>query len=118
MRRARREKEHGIAARPVTGNARGFFGNFGWALALAGRRRRTGRGGRGCRLGIGTGPLLLPTAAVAPGLVAAALFAVGGGPIALRGMPAPPAAGGVTACGAAVPCLGPLGEEPALATLE
>ena len=52
------------------------------------------------------------------GLVAAALSAVGRGPVALRGMPPPPAAGGVPAGGATVPGLGPLGQEPALAALE
>jgi hypothetical protein len=109
VRGARRGKERGVAARAVAGQSRRFFGNSGWALALAGRR---------CRHRIGTGPSLLPAAAVASGLVTAALLAVGGGPVALRGVPPPPAAGGVPAGGTAVPCLGPPGQEPALAALE
>ena len=60
----------------------------------------------------------MPVGAVASSLVAAALLAVGGGPVALRGMPAPPAAGGALAGGAAVAGLGPLGQEPAFTTLE
>lgn len=112
VRGTRRGKERGVAARAVAGQSRGFFGNSGWALALAGRR------GRGWRLGIETGPLLLPAAAVASGLITAACLTVGGGPVALRGVPPPPAAGGVPAGGAAVPCLGPPGQEPALAALE
>ncbi len=106
---ARRGEERGVAARTVAGQSRGFFGNSGWALALAGRR---------CRHRIGTGPSLLPAAAVASGLVTAALLAVGGGPVALRGVPAAPAACGVPAGGAAVPCLGPPGQEPALTAFE
>ena len=110
VRGARRGEERGVAARTVAGQARRTFRNSGWALALA------GWGGRGCRFGLG--PSLSPTAAIAPGLVAAALSAVGRGPVALRGMPPPPAAGGVPAGGAAVPGLGLLGQEPTLAALE
>ena len=56
-----------------------------------------------------------PAAAVASGLVAAALLAVGGGPVALTGTPA---VCGVLAGGATVTCLGPSGQEPALTSLE
>src|SRR5262249_62167135 len=53
-----------------------------------------------------------------PALVATAFFTVVGGAIALRGLPAPPAACGVPAAGAAIARLGPGGQEPALAALE
>ena len=33
----RRGREHDVAARPVAGLAREFFGDFAWALALAGQ---------------------------------------------------------------------------------
>jgi hypothetical protein len=129
-----RGEEQDVAARPVAGQARGFFRDFAWALALAGRGRCGGRVERGWgprfgprglgldllgwRLGPGAGRALPPAAAIASGLVPAALPAVGGGPVALRGMPAPPAAGGVSAGGAAVAGLGPPRQEPALTAFE
>lgn len=129
-----RGEEQDVAARPVAGQARGFFRDFAWALALAGRGRCGGRVERGWgprfgprglgldllgwRLGPGAGRALPPAAAIAPGLVPAALPAVGGGPVALRGMPAPPASSGALAGGAAVTCLGPLGQEPVFTALE
>jgi hypothetical protein len=129
-----RGEEQDVAARPVAGQAPGFFRNFGWALALADRGGRGGGIGRGRWLQFGPWGLgldvggwgrrpgasraLVPAAAIASGLVSAALFAVDGGAVALRGMPAPPAPGGVSAGGAAVACLGPLGQEPAFTTLE
>lgn len=125
LRGTRRGGEQDVAARAVAGQSRGFFQDFAWALALAGRGRCGGRIGRGWRpgfdlwwLGLGAGRALVAAGAVAAGLIAAALLAVGGGPVALRGMPAPPAAGGMSAGGAAVAGLGPSGEEPAFTALE
>ena len=114
----RRRKEHGVTTRPVAGQARKFFGDFSWALALAGRRRNGRRIRRGRRLRLGTGPTFAATAAVASGLVAATLLAAGRGPVALRGTPAPPAAGGGLTGGAAVTRLGASRQEPAFTALE
>jgi hypothetical protein len=134
LRGTRRGDEHDVAARPVAGQAPRFFRNFGRALALAGWWDRGGRIGRGrwLRLGpwglgldlggwrrrLGVSRALVPAVAIASGLVPAALLAAGGGPVALRGMPAPPASSGALAGGAAVACLGPLGQEPAFTALE
>ena len=70
------------------------------------------------RLRIGASQALLSAAAIASGLVPTALFAVGGGPVALTGMPAPPASGGVLAGRTTEACLGPLGQEPAFTSFE
>jgi hypothetical protein len=93
-----------------------FFRKIRWALALAGRGRGDGlRRRRGQWLWGGP----LPDAdAIPPALVAASLLAVVGGAIALRGVPAAPAAGGVLAVGTAIACLGPGREEPPFAALE
>jgi hypothetical protein len=127
----RRGEEQDIAARPVTGPARGFFRDFSWALALAGPGGRVGRGWRprsgprrlgldvgrgGLGLGAGRSPVL--AGAIAPGLVPATLLAVGTGPVALGGMPAAPVSGGVSAGKTAVAGLGPLGQEPSFTALE
>jgi hypothetical protein len=132
LRRARRGEEHDVATWPVAGQAPGFFRNFVRALALAGWGRRDRRIGHGWgldprRLGLELGRwrrrlrasrALLPPTAIASGLVAPALLAVGGGPVALTGMPASPASCGVLAGRATVPCLGPFGQEPAFTPFE
>jgi hypothetical protein len=134
LRGTRCGEERDVAARPVAGQARWFFRNFAWALALAGRWDRGGRRDRGRwpRLGprglgldpggwqhrLGVSRALVPAVAIASGLVPAALLAAGRGPVALRGMPAPPASSGALAGGAAVTCLGPLGQEPVFTALE
>ena len=72
----------------------------------------------GWRLRLAASRVLLPAAAIASGLVPAALFAVGGGPVVLTGMPAPPALGGALAGRATVACLRPLGQEPTFTAFE
>jgi hypothetical protein len=57
-------------------------------------------------------------AAMASGLVAAVLLAVGGGPVALTGQPPPPAASGVLADRATVARLGSTRQEPAFTSFE
>ena len=57
-------------------------------------------------------------AAITSGLLPTVLFAVGGRPVALTGMPAPPASGGMLAGRATVACLGPLGQEPTFTSFE
>jgi hypothetical protein len=99
----------------------------GWlGLALAGWRVQLGAGRAGWlgldmagwRVQLGAGRALLSAAAITAGLVPAVLFTVGGSPVALTGMPAPPASGGLLAGRAAVTCLGPLGQEPAFTPFE
>ena len=125
LRRPRRGDEQHVAAWAVAGQPPDYFWHFVWALALAGRGERGGRiGGRwwialgrwllGRSLGWwwrrhGASRVLLPTAAIASGLFAAAFFAVVGGPVALTGMPVSPVSGGVLAGRATVLSLGPLG---------
>jgi hypothetical protein len=110
------------------------FGDFRWALAHAGvgdEGCRVAGGGRlsrddgGRRLARGRGRIgwrgsgsLADSAAIASGLVAAALSAVAGGAITASGQPAAPAACGGLADGATVAGLGAARQEPALATLE
>ena len=95
----------GHSSRACGKAGREIFGDFGWALAHAGERvghavgrwwdggsawtaggAGSTRGGGGVGLGE-RGPLADP-AAIASGLVAAVLSAVGGGPVALSGQPA------------------------------
>jgi len=118
----------------VAGQAERFLENFGWALAHAGgdadirgigHGRRLGLDRRGRRLEVGAWRVrlgrrraLVDTAAMASGLVAAALLAVGGGPVALTGQPAPPASCSILAGRATVACLGPTGQEPAFTPFE
>jgi hypothetical protein len=73
---------------------------------------------RGWRLRLGASRALLPAAPIAPGLVPAVLLALGGGSVALTGMPSPPASGSALTGRATVPRLGPLGQEPAFTALE
>lgn len=73
--------------------------------------------GRG-RIGLREGGSLADPAAIASGLVAAALPAVAGGAVASSGQPAAPAACGGLAGGATVAGLGPARQEPPLASLE
>ena len=129
-----RGEEQDIAAGPMAGPAVVRFGDFRWALAHAGvgdEGCRVAGGGRlsrddgGRRLARGRGRIgwrgsgsLADSAAIASGLVAAALSAVAGGAITASGQPAAPAAGGGLAGGATVAGLGPARQEPSLATLE
>jgi hypothetical protein len=56
--------------------------------------------------------------AMALGLLAAALLAIGGGSVAYRGMPATPESCGDPALGATVAILEMVGKEPAFTTLK
>lgn len=111
-----------------------LVGDFAWALAHAGAGGDMGRvdgagrlgrdggrrrldGGRGV-IGLREGGTLAGPAAIAPGLVAAALSAVSGGTVAASGQPASPAASGGLAGGTTVAGLGAARQEPAFATLE
>lgn len=131
--RARGRNEQDVATRPIAGPARRFFADFVCALALAGWEDRGGRVGRGRRPGFDRGGLgladrgrlwlgvrrvLASAAAIASGLVAAALLAMGGGPVPLRGVPAPPALRGPSAGEATVAGLGPTRQEPAFTPFE
>ena len=130
-----RGKENDVATRPVARQAQRIFGNWGWALAYAGgyrdvprwvggwrglgldrwgRRRNRGGG----RVRLGKRRSLADTAAMASGLVAAVLLAVGCGPVALTGQPAPPTASGVLADRATVACLGSTRQKPAFTSFE
>jgi len=108
----------------MAGRTERFFGNFGWALALAsvgGRRGRLGRGGWLC-LGHRGGWLRnrpLPRAGtITPVLIAASFFAVFRGAVELRGLPAPPMACGLLARGTAIASLGAGGQKPAFTAFE
>jgi hypothetical protein len=134
QRRTRRGEEENVAAWPIAGQAPGFFRNSVWALALAGWRERGGRVGRGWWLSrdqgwlghdlgrwrrwLGARRALSPAATIASSLVAPALLPVGGGPVALSGMPAPPALRSVLASRTTEPSLGPMGQEPAFTPIE
>jgi hypothetical protein len=134
QRGTRRGEEENVAAWPIAGQAGGLFRNSVWALALAGRGECGGRVGRGWWLSrdqgwlgldlgrwrrwLGVSRALLPAAAIASRLVAAALFPVGGRPVALSGTPAPPALGRVLAGRTTEPSLGPMGQEPAFTPFE
>jgi hypothetical protein len=61
---------------------------------------------------------LLCPVAITPGLIATMLLAVGGGSVALTGMPASPASCGFLAVRATVTCLWLVGQEPAFTALE
>jgi hypothetical protein len=67
---------------------------------------------------LGASRALLPTAAVASRLVAPALFPLSGGPVTLRGTPAPPSLRRVLASRTTEPSLGPIGQEPAFTPFE
>ena len=111
-----------------------FFGNFHWALTLAGRgnhgRRvvlwvRLGldhRGGRldvrGRRRWLGERCSLSGAVAIASALISAALFAVVASSIELVGKPDSPVLCAKLASCAAITSLGPSGQKPAFTTFE
>ena len=134
LRGPRRKAEKDVTTWSVTRTAQKLFQNLGWALALAvggGGSRRCGREGRlridhgsewldfGCREHwFGERQRLLCPVAITPGLIATMLLAVGGGSVALTGMPASPASCGFLAVRATVTCLWLVGQEPAFTALE
>ena len=134
LRGPRRKAEKDVTTWSVTRPAQELFQNLGWALALAvggDGSRRCGRGGRlridhgsdwldfGCRRQwFGERRRLLCPVAITPGLIATMLLAVGGGSVALTGMPASPASCGFLAVRATVTCLWLVGQEPAFTALE
>ena len=127
-------EEEVVTARPVARQAGDFWGDFGWALTHGGgghvrgwigEKRRLGFHGWRCRVAVGGGVVrfgerrsLAASLARASGLVAAALSAVLGSPIALPGHPATPTSSGVLASGATVTSLRPARQEPAFTPLE
>jgi hypothetical protein len=132
--RTRRQAEKDVAARPAAGPEPRILGNFARALAYAegvdggwwvgqGRGIWVGRWCRrldfgcwGCWLGDCRPKPLAVTMAL--GLFTTAFHTVGGGPVALTGIPATPASCGRPALGAAVAILEMMRQEPAFTTLE
>src|SRR5438045_3440932 len=94
------DQEHGITTWPCARPRRKNLARDRWALALA--RRGLARWPRAARRGEACTTAL----AVAAMLLATPLLAVGAGPIALAGLPAPPTARGLATGVTAIPGLG------------